>query len=81
MPLTTQERFEVFANGMRLGRCPGSVSKPDWDAAIIAADDWIDANEASFVASLPLTYRNNSTANEKRALFMMLVAKRMGKDV
>ena len=44
--------------------------------AIQDTEDWIDANQASFVASLPQPFRGNTNAAEKTLLFVYVAMKR-----
>jgi len=47
-------------------------------AAIDATDDWIEANQAAYVAALPAAFRNGSTAAQKAQLFCFVALKRAG---
>ena len=50
-------------------REPLNLNKANLDAAIAAADTWIDANAASFNAALPVAARTNLSAMQKTLLF------------
>jgi hypothetical protein len=77
--LAEAERFKVFAQYMRgVGGFTGMV-KPDLKAAVDSTDDWVEANQASFVTSLPTNFRTNSTPVQKTLLLMYVVMRRMGK--
>lgn len=41
------------------------ITKDDLQAAINAADDWLNSNAASFNNSLPATFKNNATVGQK----------------
>lgn len=79
MAMTEQERFDCWADLMRRASIPGSVKKTDLRAAVNAADDWCDANQASFVAALPEPFKTASTAAQKRLLLIYVIAARDGK--
>lgn len=50
--------------------------KADVLAAINAADDWVEANAASFNAALPVAARTTLNARQKARLLLHVVAKR-----
>ncbi len=52
------------------------MAKPDLKAAVDAADNWVDANAASYNAALPLPFRNNATAGQKSLLLVAVVLMR-----
>jgi len=56
---------------------PGTT-KPDLRAAIDATDDWIEANQGSFNAALPLPFRTAATAPQKTFLFCYVAMRRAG---
>lgn len=76
MALTIGQRAAV---GHAIRKCASgvfqeiSVSKAEVDAAIASADDWIDANAASYNAALPTPFRTSATAAQK-TLVLMAVA-------
>lgn len=57
---------------------PVSITKADLRAAINAADDWIDANSASFNAALPQPARGALSATQKTFLFVYVAMRRRG---
>lgn len=83
MAMTEQGRFECWAEIMRhsLKPFPGTILKADLRAAVNAADDWCDANQASFVAALPEPFKSASTALQKRMLLLFVIAARDSKKV
>jgi hypothetical protein len=44
------------------------VNKTALQAAVNAADDWIDTNSASYNSALPIAFRTNVTAAQKALL-------------
>ena len=83
MAMTEQERFDCWAEIMRHASkpFPGTILKADLRAAVNAADDWCDANQASFVAALPEPFKSASSALHKRMLLIFVIAARDGKKV
>ncbi len=79
MALITADRDLVSATYQRDRRCPGNILKADLVAAIAAADDWVDANTASYNTALPLAFRTAATTPQKIELLMYILEKRMGK--
>lgn len=61
-------------------REPIALIKSDLRAAVDATDDWIDLNQASYNAALPLAARNNLTASQKTLLFCAVAAYRVSKS-
>lgn len=55
-----------------------SVDHDQVKAAVDAVDDWCEANQASFLAALPLGFKNGSTAAQKALLLAFVVMKRAG---
>lgn len=47
-------------------------------SAVDAADDWADANAASFNSALPTAFRNNATTEQKTLLLSYVILKRAG---
>lgn len=74
--LLNNDRFDVWARLMRRDEAYASMLKGDLRAAVDAADDWIEANKASFNAALPLPARTSLTARQKALLFMAVAAKK-----
>ncbi len=70
------DRFTVWADLMRLDESYSGMSKVDLRAAVNAVDDWIEANQASFNAALPLPARTALTARQKTLLFMAVAAQK-----
>jgi hypothetical protein len=57
------------------------VMKADLLAAVNAADDWVDANAASFNSALPAAARTNLTAAQKSLLLCAVVLLRFNLEL
>ena len=55
-----------------------SLTKAQLDAAIAAADDWIEANTAAFNSALPQPARSTLTAAQKAELLTLVARARFG---
>lgn len=78
--LDETNRWRVWAQSMResvFGTLAG-ITKADLRAALNATDDWIDANQSSFNAALPLPFRTAATAQQKTLLFVWVAMRRAG---
>ena len=53
-----------------------NLTKDDLEAAINAADDWIDANTISYNNALPVTFRTNASNGQKSLLLAVVVLMR-----
>jgi hypothetical protein len=53
-----------------------AVTKADLRAALNAADDWANANAASFNSALPVPARTALTAQQKARLLMAVLRRR-----
>jgi hypothetical protein len=76
--LPEQNRVSAWAALMRSTDCPGGVTKTELRAALDAADDWADANAASFNTALPVAARTSLTPRQKAALLLFVVNERYG---
>jgi len=56
-----------------------NVTAPELRAAVDAADDWIEANQASFNAALPQPFRGAATTAQKTFLFCYVAMRRGGR--
>ncbi len=74
--LNEPNRRVIWASLMRLDETYANMLKGDLRAAVDAVDDWIEANQASFNAALPLPARTSLTARQKASLFMAVAAKK-----
>jgi hypothetical protein len=84
MALTEAQRNEVkkefiddslIASWVRLNE--SAAADDALSAAILAADQWVEANQASYNAALPAAFRNNSSIRQKAALLFYTVRKRL----
>jgi hypothetical protein len=81
--LPTEDRTKVFAGLLRYwsnSREPVSLTKAEFQAAVDATDDWIEANQASFNAALPTAARTNLTLTQKTLLFCAVAMARVSMD-
>lgn len=77
--LDATARARVTAQWMRDNLESCGFTKAQLAAAVGTTDQWIEDNTASFVASLPAQFRNNSTAAQKSALFAFVLMRRTGR--
>ncbi len=54
-------------------------TKPQLAAAVAAADDWVEANVASFNAALPAGFRTSASAGQKVAVLTLVLMRRIGR--
>ena len=76
--LSEEDRVDTWARWMQDNADETSFTKPELRAAVDATDDWIEANQASFVAALPAPFRTQSSLEQKVQLFTYVTAKRFG---
>lgn len=80
--LSTTVRQQLWRGLMRFWsqrlEAVSGLTKTDLQAAVNAADDWADANAASFNSALPTTFRNNATSAQKALLLAVVVLARYG---
>jgi len=62
-------------------REPFTISKANFNAAVVAADAWVDANAASYNTALPATFRNGATALQKSLLLVAVILMRFNVDL
>ncbi len=74
--LLDNDRFKVWADLMRRSEIYSGMLKADLRAAIDDTDAWIEANQASFNAALPLPARTSLTTRQKALLLMAVAAKK-----
>ena len=80
--LTRAERKRVASPWVRavirdLGESK-DLTVTDLEEAVQATEDWIAANQASYVAALPEPFKSNTTASAKVRLFVYTAMKRAG---
>ncbi len=78
--LGTSDRKAVAAGLMREpGSDPCAFTKVQLTNAIAAADDWVEANTASFNTVLPAAFRTAATTAQKIRLLCMVLERRAGR--
>ena len=80
--LTRAERKKIASPWVRrvirdLGESK-NLTVTDLEAAVQATEDWIEANQASYVAALPESFKANTSASAKTLLFVYTAMKRAG---
>jgi len=78
--LTRLERKKIASPWVRkviteLGQSK-TLTGTDIRAAVQATEDWIEANQASYVAALPEPFKANTDARAKTLLFLYTAMKR-----
>ena len=58
-----------------------NLSRADLQAAVVATDNWIDSNQASYNSALPVAARTNLTALQKTLLFCAVALMRVSVDL
>jgi hypothetical protein len=83
--LSTADRQRVWRALMRywssLSEAVGDVSKSDLQAAVNAADTWIENNQSNYNTALPDAARNNLTATQKTLMFCCVALMRVDPGV
>jgi hypothetical protein len=80
MALDATGRQRVAAQWMRENTSSTSgFNKADLLAAVVAIDDWIDDNQASFNQALPTAFRTGATLAQKAMLFGFVLWRRVGR--
>lgn len=79
MALSAGERQIVANTVMRDNENPyGAFTKAELRTAINATDQWIDDNQASWVATLPAAVASGTTAAQKAQIFAYVLMRRFG---
>lgn len=82
--LSTEDRERIWRGLMRYWsnlREEVAVSKPELLAAVVATDTWIDDEQASYNAALPLAARENLTSVQKTLLFVAVALMRVSPGI
>lgn len=79
MAMDAQDRARTVAQWQRENTTTTAFLRSDLVAALAAIDDWVDANQASFNAALPLPFRTAATATQKSDLFTFVLMRRQGR--
>jgi hypothetical protein len=77
--LPALDRTRVAAQFMREMTTPSSYTKAELNAAIAAADDWVEANAAAYNTALPVAFRTNASVGHKALLLAYVIMRRNGK--
>lgn len=73
-------RARTAAGFMREVDGPYGFTKPQLAAAVAAADQWCEDNQASFLAALPAGgFKAGSTAAQKALLLCYVIMRRVGR--
>jgi len=74
------DRAQAWINIMRTLRTEVDLSDSSVRDAILAAvadvDDWVDDNQASYVAALPEPFKSTSTPRQKAAVLALVLHER-----
>ncbi len=79
--MDTTNRLRTWSQAMRdWPRTVGmpNVTKTELRAAVNATDDWLEANQPSFNAALPLSFRSQASVAQKAFLFSYTAMRRAG---
>ena len=83
--LPDADRFEIWAQFMRdlsvAGWPLAGITKTDLRDAANAADDWVNANAASYNSALPVAFRTNASLAQKVQLLMAVISWRFKRGV
>ena len=80
--LPTLDRLRVTVQWMRdisSAQEPCAFTKDDLQAAVAAADDWVEANSISFNQALPQPFRGAATTPQKIAVLAYVLWRRIGR--
>lgn len=72
-------RARCRAQYMREQPTSGGLTKADLAAAIAAADQWCEDNQASYNTALPTPFRTAATTAEKAMLLCYVIMRRQGR--
>jgi hypothetical protein len=81
MALTAEQRAflrQEMAEQISAARVPFTLTRAQFNAAIAAADDWIEANAASFNAAIPQPARGVLSPAQKAELLYRVARARFG---
>ena len=80
--LTRQEKKKIASPWVRKvfeeARKTGNLSLSDLEPAIQDTEDWIRANQVSYLAALPEPFKSKTNGPEKTLLFVYVAMKRAG---
>lgn len=76
--LSDADRREAWARWMRENQEEIGIPKADLRAAVNAADQWVEDNQASYNSAIPQPARSAMTDKQKARLLFYVVDKRFG---
>jgi len=80
--LTRQEKKKIASPWVQKvfvdAKKTANLNLDDLDLVTQAAEDWVETNQASFVAALPEPFKTNTNAAEKTLMLVYVVMKRAG---
>lgn len=76
--LSDADRREAWARWMRENQEEIGILKADLRAAVNAADQWVEDNQASYNSAIPQPARSAMTDKQKARLLFYVVDKRFG---
>ncbi len=79
--LSEADRVDAWSRWMQDNEDDTSFTKDELRDAVNATDDWIQANQANYVAALPSPFRTQSNLKQKLMLFTYVTGKRFGVGV
>jgi len=80
MALSAADRQKVTDQLMRDNEAPlGPMTKAELRTAVNATDQWIDDNQASWIATLPANVASATTAVQKTWIFAYVLMMRINK--
>lgn len=78
--MSASDRFRCWAQLIRAeASLPQGISKADIAAAVDAADQWAEDNQAAFNAALPAAFRTAASTTQKTVLLMYVLMRRAGR--
>lgn len=77
--LDATARARTAAQWMRENLTACTFTKPDLQAAVAAADQWVEDNSTSFNSALPVGFRTEATAAQKIAVLGYVLWRRIGR--
>jgi hypothetical protein len=77
--LDATARARTAAQWMRENITSCSFTKTDLQAAVAAADQWVEDNTASYNTALPQPFRSSATADQKAWVLAYVLWRRIGR--
>ncbi len=80
--LTTEQKRKVAQRFVRRAykelQTTANLNTDDIDAAIQTTEDWVVDNQSSFNTSLPATFKNTATVEQKSLLLVYVIMQEVG---